>query len=325
MNVCLIQVPYMAGDERAGSSRGPERYVAAGAEWLVTANGAVGRTVRADRGDAFRDTVSASFAVCRDLARLVRQAVDHGEFPFVLAGGCDATKGVLSGFDHASTGVVWFDAHGDFNTPESTISGYFPGMSLAVITGHCYRAAWTQIGDSEPVPENATLLIGVRDLDPAERERLEASAIEVVPWRGGQPQADIHEALDRLGAHVREVYLHVDIDALDPAVAAGVVDRPVPGGLSLEQAEEAIRAVTTRFALRAVDLAVYNPDLDEGGPNTAGGFAHYRAAGRGYRQTEIDARQANDCRACRWQRLTRCQAVNRAYPERRKTGRRRRD
>jgi len=137
-------------------------------------------------------------------------------------------------------------------------------MSLAVITGHCYRAAWAQIGDAEPVPEDATLLIGVRDLDRAERQCLEASAIEVVPWNGGQPQADVHNALDRLAAHVREVYLDVDIDALDPAVAPGVVDRPVPGGLTLEQAEEAIRAVTARFTLRAVDLAVYNPDLDEG-------------------------------------------------------------
>jgi arginase len=263
MNVCLIQVPYAAGDERAGSSRGPDRYVAAGAERLVTGNGPAARTVRVDRGDAFRDTVSASFAVCRDLARLVRQAVDAGEFPFVLAGGCDASKGVLSGFDHASTGVVWFDAHGDFNTPESTTSGYFPGMSLAVITGHCYQAAWAEIGNAQPIPEDATLVIGVRDVDPAERERLKVSAITVVPWRDGQPQADLHSALDRLAARVREVYLHIDIDVLDPAVAPGVVDRPVPGGLSLEQAEEAIRAVTTRFPLRAVDLAVYNPDLDE--------------------------------------------------------------
>jgi arginase family enzyme len=83
-----------------------------------------------------------------------------------------------------------------------------------------------------------------------------------VPWRDGQPRADLENALDRLAARAREVYLHIDIDALDPAVAPGVVDRPVPGGLSLEQAEEAIRAVTNRFALRAVDLAVYNPDLD---------------------------------------------------------------
>jgi arginase family enzyme len=112
MNVCLIQVPYMAGDERAGSAQGPDHSVAGGAERLVTVDGATTRTVRVERGDAFRDSASASFAVCRDLARLVRQAVEAGEFPFVLAGGCDASKGILSGFDHASTGVVWFDAHG---------------------------------------------------------------------------------------------------------------------------------------------------------------------------------------------------------------------
>jgi arginase len=263
MKVCLIQVPYMAGDEHAGSSAGPDRYIAAGAERIVTAKGHSARTVRVERGGAFRDTASASFAVCADLARLVRRAVDAREFPFVLAGGCDASKGILAGLDHTSIGLVWFDAHGDFNTPESTISGYFPGMSLAVITGHCYHAAWAKIGNADPVPEGATLLIGVRDLDPAERKRLGASAITVVPWSDGQAQADLDDALDRLGAHVQEVYLHFDIDALDPSVAPGVVDRPVPGGLSLEQAEDAIRTVTSRFTLRAVDLAVYNPELDE--------------------------------------------------------------
>jgi arginase len=264
MKICLIQVPYMAGDERAGSSRGPDRYMAAGAERIVTTKGHFARTVRVERAGAFRDTASASLAVCGDLARLVRQAVGAGEFPFVLAGGCDASKGILSGFDHASTGVVWFDAHGDFNTPESTITGYFPGMSLAVITGHCYRAAWAQIGNAEPIPDGATLLIGVRDLDPAEREHLEASAINVVPWSDKRPQADLQHALDGLAARVDEIYLHIDVDVLDPTIAPGVVDRPVPGGLSLEQAEDAIRAVTSRFALRAVDLAVFNPDLDEG-------------------------------------------------------------
>ncbi|MDP9244907.1 MAG: arginase family protein, partial [Chloroflexota bacterium] len=263
MKVCLIAVPYMAGDERAGSSRGPDRYLAAGAEQLLAPKGLTLRTERVERGEAFRDTVSASLAVCRDLARVVSQAVGSGELPFVLAGGCDASKGILSGLDHAATGIIWLDPHGDFNTPESTISGYFPGMSLALITGHCYRSAWAQLGNAEPIPESATLLIGVRDLDPAEQERLSRSAVGVVPWRDGQPQADLQAALDRLAARVREVYLHIDIDALDPALAPGVVDRPVPGGLSLEQIEDAIRAVTDRFALRAIDLAVYNPDRDE--------------------------------------------------------------
>ena len=181
----------------------------------------------------------------------------------MLAGGCDVSKGILSGFDHAGCGVVWFDAHGDFNTPETTVSGYFDGMSLAVITGQCYRNYWAQIGHSTPIAESATLMVGVRDLDPAEKERLDHSAIQVVKWREGKPQSDLQTALDKLAQCVPEVYLHIDMDSLDPQVAPGVVFDPVSGGLSLEDMEEAIRAVFVRFRVRACTLAVYNPERDQ--------------------------------------------------------------
>jgi arginase len=173
------------------------------------------------------------------------------------------SKGVLSGFDHAQCGVVWFDAHGDFNTPDTTITGYLPGMSLAVITGHCYQNCWAQVGDSAPIPESATLMIGVRDLDPAEKERLDHSAIQVVRWSEGKPQSDVQTALDRLAQRVTEVYLHIDMDSLDPSVAPGVVVAPVLGGVSLEDMEQALRAVFARFRVRAATLAVYDPDHDQ--------------------------------------------------------------
>ena len=80
-------------------------------------------------------------------------------------------------------------------------------MSLAVVTGHCYRNYWAQIGNSVPIPEAATLLLGVRDLDPAEKERLDHSAIQVVRWHEGKPQGDVRVALDRLAQSVPEVYL----------------------------------------------------------------------------------------------------------------------
>lgn len=173
------------------------------------------------------------------------------------------SKGVLSGFDHRQCGVVWFDEHGDFNTPETTTSGYFDGMSLAVITGHCYQSYWAQIGNSTPIPESSVLMLGVRDLDPAEREHLDHSAIQVVKWHEGEPQEDVRIALDKLAQRVPEVYLHIDMDSLDPQVAPGVVFDPVPGGLSLEDMEEGIRAVCARFRVRAATLAVFNPDRDQ--------------------------------------------------------------
>jgi arginase len=136
-------------------------------------------------------------------------------------------------------------------------------MSLAVITGHCYQNFWAQIGNSAPISEAATLMLGVRDLDPPERERLERSAIQVVNWHEGRPQANVLTSLDELTKRVQEVYLHVDLDALDPQVAPGIVDSPVPGGLSLQDMEGAVRAVAARFRVRAAALTTYNPDLDQ--------------------------------------------------------------
>jgi arginase len=195
---------------------------------------------------------------------LIRAAVDGDRLPLVLAGSCVTCQGVLAGFEHARCGIVWIDAHADFNTPESGTSGFFPGMSLAVITGHCYRHYWRQIGDNTPVAEENVLLLGVRDLSPqAERERLERSAIKAIGWRNGQPEADVRASLDQLAGHVDEIYLHIDFDGFAPAVAPGIADEPVPGGLSLEQAEAIVRDAAERFRIRAATLATFTPARDE--------------------------------------------------------------
>jgi arginase family enzyme len=105
-------------------------------------------------------------------------------------------------------------------------------------------------------------------LDPlrllAERDRLDHSAIQVVKWREGKPQSDVRIALDSLAQRATEVYLHIDMDSLDPMVAPGVIVTPVLGGISLDDIEEAIRGVFARFRVRAATLAVYDPDHDEG-------------------------------------------------------------
>ena len=173
-------------------------------------------------------------AVGKPLAAIVRKVAEVGRLPRVPAGGCDASQGVLAGFDHTVCGVVWFDAHGDFNTPQTTITGYLPAMSMAVITGHCYPSYWAQMGDSTPIAESATLMLGLRDLDPAEKERLEHSPIQVVKWREGKPESEVRKAIDELARRVPEVYLHIDIDSLDSEVAPGVMLFPVLGGISLE-------------------------------------------------------------------------------------------
>jgi arginase len=263
MDVCLVEVPFHAGDDGHPSSRGPQRLIEAGAAELFAERGLAVAIERAGRETAFRDTASSSAQVNRQLAAVVRRAVADQRLPVVLAGSCNACLGVLAGFEHARCGAVWLDAHADFNTPDSTESGFFAGMSVAVISGHCYRSYWAQIGDSTPLAEDAIAMFGVRDLSPeAERERLERSPIQVVEWRDGHPDRDILATLDDLASRVRDIYLHVDFDAFAPELAPGTADEPVAGGLTLEQAETIIRATADRFRIRAATLATYAPERD---------------------------------------------------------------
>lgn len=264
MPVALIQVPYMIGDDRHSASQGPQRYLQAGAGELFTVKGIATSVELVERGAPFRDSTSASLAVNKNLSATVQRVTNGGAFPVVLAGSCDASLGILAGFDHSRCGVIWVDAHGDFNTPESTVSGFFAGMSLAAVTGHCYRNYWGQMGNNTPVSEAQTLLLGARDLDAAERRRLESSAIRMVRWEEGRSQADVNATLEALANRVQEAYLHIDMDAMDPEIAPGIVDHPVPGGLSLPQVEEIIRAVCSRFRVRAACLATYTPERDIG-------------------------------------------------------------
>lgn len=258
-------MPYHAGDDRHPSSAGPTRLLEAGAADLLAAQGHRVIVELADRGAPFRDTASSTAAVNKQVAIKVRAALAAGQLPIALAGSCVTCQGMLAGFDHSRCGAVWLDAHADFNTPDTAVSGFFPGMSLAVATGHCYANYWAQVGDSTPLREDAIVMFGVRDISPdGERERLERSAIQVVEWKDGRAQGDLVVALDRLAARVREVYLHIDFDGFAPDVAPGIVDEPVPGGLSRADAEAIVRATAERVRIRAVTLATYTPELDQG-------------------------------------------------------------
>jgi arginase len=236
---------------------GNDAHPAAAGPALVAERVDGARTVAVTRPERFRDSVHASRLVNTELAAAVRDARERGELPVVVAGACDASMGAVGGIPHDRTGVVWVDAHGDFNTPESSTSGFFGGMSLAVLTGECYRAVWAEVGDSTPIPEDRVVLIGTRDLSPeAERERLERSAVEVMP-----PGGDVEGATARLLGRVDDVYLHVDLDGLDPEIAPGIVDPPVPGGLTLEELELVIRTLEGRLA--AVSITTYVPEWDQ--------------------------------------------------------------
>jgi arginase len=170
----------------------------------------------------------------------------------VLSGDCPAAVGVVAGLQrrHRDVAVVWLDAHGDFNTPGITTSGYLGGMALAMLTGGTQELLGDELG-LRPVPDSHVVLVGARDLDPAERDALTASQVRRVP---ADPAA-ITAALDGLGGPGRlPVYLHLDIDVVDSAQLPGLRFPSGPGP-SLTQIEDCLAAVCGAASVVAAGIA----------------------------------------------------------------------
>src|SRR2546423_13798265 len=108
----------------------------------------------------------------RMLSTAVRETREASRFPIVLAGNCNTAVGTLAGLGAESTGVAWFDAHGDFNTPETTTSGFLDGTAVAIITGRCWTQLACTVPEFAPIADERVCLIGTREVDALERDLL---------------------------------------------------------------------------------------------------------------------------------------------------------
>jgi arginase len=205
------------------------------------------------------DVVERSNSATRELdavadvnQKLAQAVAAHGAPPLVLAGNCNSCLGTLAGL-HRDAGIIWFDAHGDFNTPETTVSGALEGMSLAIATGGCHQHLRRQIGLEQPVPESDVLLVAARSLDPEEKIRLDGSQVRVIRL------ADLSAAI---AGWDKPVYLHLDLDVLDPRLSPGV-NFAEPGGLTPEQLYTAVREIAGKLPIAAATIANFNPDRDQ--------------------------------------------------------------
>jgi arginase len=206
--------------------------------------------------------VARIFELDRRLAHRVAAARERGALPFVLGGNCCSCLGTVAGAGPDGLGVVWFDAHADFDTPEDNLSGFTDVMGLAILTGSGWRALRETIPGFSPVPEADVVLAGVRDLEPYQRDRLARSAVTTVP--GAIDPAALAAGLDALRGRVKNVYLHIDLDALD-ASAGHANAYAAPGGPGPDALLQGIDAVLERFEIAAVALTAYDPRADTDG------------------------------------------------------------
>jgi arginase len=200
---------------------------------------------------------------CERVAELVSRAVREGHLPLVLGGDHSVALGTVGGLAHerGPGGVLWIDAHGDLNRPETSPSGNVHGMVLAALLG---RAGTGFESDAWPLPAaDRVALVGVRSLDQGERELLReidarVFTISDIDRIGVEPA--IRDSLEHVGDN-GFVHLSLDMDVIDPEIAPGV-GTPVRGGFSYREAHLALELVAESGLLGSLDVVEVNPIFD---------------------------------------------------------------
>ncbi|MFO0973834.1 MAG: arginase [Phycisphaerae bacterium] len=209
--------------------------------------------------------------VVESVARVTQQALDDDRFPLMLGGDHSIAIGSVAGSAahfrerKQGLGVIWFDAHGDMNTAETTPSGNIHGMSLAILCGLGDPRFTELLGFCPKVRPDHVAIVGVRDIDAGERDNLRRSGVRVFTMRDVD-ELGIREVMSRAitvaSRDTEGIHLQFDTDALDPAFAPGT-GTPVRGGISYREAHLAMEMLHDSKAVRAVDLVEVNPVLDE--------------------------------------------------------------
>ncbi len=228
----IVVVPYDVEHDDTSLARSPRELLEAGFAERLEKLGhrvSVSQVWAREKGDKLAVVSSVALMTARQVAR----ARSRNRFPLVLSGGCLAAVGVVSGLQRPGRriSILWIDAHGDFNTPESTPSGYWDGMSLAAVCGRSLEPIYRRV-ELQPVSYQSIAHLGGRSLDPPEIEDFERLNVLVVPPGPKQLDRALPELEKRLGRS-RELYFHIDVDGIDPRDLPGI-HLPEPKGVRLK-------------------------------------------------------------------------------------------
>jgi len=204
--------------------------------------------------------------VSEELANIVTSILQEGEFPLILGGDHSIALGSISGVAkvHKNIGVIWIDAHADFNTNQTTPSGNIHGMILSALAG-IGHSSLTNVGGWQPkIHTESIVVVGARDLDSGEQALLREHSIHVFTMSEIDQLgiSDVmRQALTIAGDHNDGIHLSLDMDALDPKEAPGV-GTPVRGGLTYREAHLAMELIADSGKLISMDVVEVNPILD---------------------------------------------------------------
>lgn len=280
-NVGVVSVSMDLGAGRRGVDMGPSAIRIAGlgdelrklglqVTEVGTVNASGPESVREGETRArYLDEIST---VCAETKDLVNRSLDDGCFPVILGGDHALSIGSVSALvswqrrQGHEIGLIWVDAHGDMNTPDTTPSGNIHGMALSVLLGRGPEALITLVEKSPAVAPHRVSILGARELDPPERELIREAGVRVftmteIDERGIGVCMD--EALRRAMDGTAGYHLSLDLDCIDPLEAPGV-GTPVPGGLTYREAHLICEKVFRSGSLLSFEVVELNPVLDHG-------------------------------------------------------------
>lgn len=271
-NIRIVGIPLDLGQDHRGVNMGPSAVRYAGLAnrlrqmgYHVTDNGNIDIPIREtliETGE--EDVLPAMIEASEKIYSAAREAAAKKTLPIFLGGDHSIAIGSIGGVTHHnSCGVIWIDAHGDYNDPEISKSGNIHGMPLSILMGKgCAELVNVGRPGAKLKPENV-VLIGVRDLDVKEREILRQSKIIVYTMRDIDEQGMskvIMSAMERLSS-VEKIHVSLDVDSIDPQVAPGV-GTPVPGGLTYREAHLLMEVIADSKKISSMDIVEINPMLD---------------------------------------------------------------
>ncbi len=266
MTVHIVTVPYRYDEYMDGLGRGPVALLKAGLQNRLSAAGVETTDPQEStlpNDERVHGPIAANIGTLgRHTAALVSQSLSDGNPVLVLAGDDTASIGVLSGvqqaFDGKRIGLIWIDAHADFNTPETTFSGILAGMPVAIVAGLA-GPIWRESANlRHTLPTDQILIAGLRSTDEKENALLRSTDVRVIDAKSPQRGPLFEAAVDRLLAHVDVVVVNVDLDVLDPQYVPSA-STPEANGLTPRQAAWMVDLVAQRGKAAAICVTSLNP------------------------------------------------------------------
>lgn len=269
MNIAIVCVPFQNDIKRWGVAQGAQAFLDAGLiDRLRAAGHVVSEPVWVDlpREQRTRDTVTNLGRIAAGTSDAVFEALAANDRVFVLEGDCTHSVGAAGGLARAAggAGIVWFDAHGDMHTLQTTGTGLLGGMPFAVAMGWEFDDWREAAGLASPVRCEAAALVGASDLDPEEENALRAHPIarlDAVEMMDDQAGPRLAALLARRAGEAPAWYLHLDLDVAGPVEVPGGLT-PAPHFPPRQALLDAARATTATLPVRVIALAAYNPGTD---------------------------------------------------------------